>query len=433
MKRRTKFYFLFTLLIVGLINHVSISYANVESVCLPDFNPNVDGQITDIMSQYYIPSVTTAVIRNNSIIWSKGYGEQSDLDLIYLVGSVTKTFTATAIFQLYDQGLIQLDDDVNDYLPFSLRHPNFTNTPITFTMLLQHKSSLTKDSDPYWFGIMSEALQDMGWENPFDWLPYPDWIEGYLTPNGTLYEPIAWSPYEPGTNRLYSNVGYDVLGYLIQVISGEPIWEYLQNNIYDPLGMVSTGYNYTSFDLERLAIPYIYLFELDSESTGNKAYPHYNSINYGAGGIRSDIFDLAKFIQVFLHRGVSNGTRILEEETLQTMVDLQTAWLSPDDPLIQWGGWGGTEGDSWAFHTKAYGYYNGNTTVPYGVITFLNQGMDEGRDACFNITMLLAEYVHKYDVLECEAANGFIVIISISSFLILVVLRRKISIEPKYL
>ena len=425
MKKNPTFHFLLLLLIVSFIYTTTTINAEETVICLPSFEPNIDEQISEIMEQYYIPSVTTAVIRNNSIIWSKGYGEQPELDLIYPIGSVTKTFTATAIFQLYEQGLIQLDDDVNDYLPFSLRHPNFTDTPITFTMLLQHKSGLSKDSDPYWFGVMSEALQEMGWENPYDWLPYPDWIEGYLTTNGSLYDPVAWTPYEPGTNRLYSNVGYDVLGYLVQQISGEPIWNYLKNNIYDPLGMDSTGYNYTSFELARLAIPYIYMFELDPTSTGNKAYPHYNAINYGAGGIRSNVFDLAKFLLVFLHDGISNETRILEEETLQTMVDLQTAWLSPDDPLIQWGGWGGTEGDSWAFHTKAYGYYDGNSTVPYGVITFLNQGMDEGRDACFDITMLLAKYVHIYDTLECETTNGFVIIFSITSFLLITIIQRR--------
>ena len=107
--------------------------------------------------------------------------------------------------------------------------------------------------------------------------------------------------------------------------------------------MECTGYNYTDFIITQLVIPYIYMFELDPETTGNKAYPHYNTLNYGAGGLRSNIYDLTKFILLFLHNGVSNGTRILEEDTLRTMEDLQTAWLAPDDPLIQWGGWGGEQ------------------------------------------------------------------------------------------
>ena len=389
---------------MGLLFNPAL-YEN-DSPC--PFRPQVDDQISDIMEQHHIPSTTVAVVRNNSIIWSKGYGEQQRLDLIYMIASVTKTFTATAIFQLYERGLIDLEGDVNDFLPFSFRHPNYTQTPITFRMLLQHTSGLSKDSDMYWYGVMADVLQQLGWENPCEWLPYPYWIEEYLTSNGSLYEPAVWTSNEPGTNRFYSNFGYDVLGYLVEQITGQPIWEYLEENVFDPLGMHSTGYNYTEFDVAQLAIPHIYMFEMDPTSTGNKAYPHYSTPNYGCGGLRSNIFDLAKFILVFLHDGVSNGTRILEEDTLRTMESLQTAWLAPWDPLIQWGGWGGTEGDEWAFHAKAYGYYSGNTTAPYGVITLVNQGMDSARDAAFEITKLLQEYVHQYDVIAFDCPSGLL-------------------------
>ena len=389
---------------MGLLFNPAL-YEN-DSPC--PFRPQVDDQISDIMEQHHIPSTTVAVVRNNSIIWSKGYGEQQRLDLIYMIASVTKTFTATAIFQLYERGLIDLEGDVNDFLPFSFRHPNYTQTPITFRMLLQHTSGLSKDSDMYWYGVMADVLQQLGWENPCEWLPYPYWIEEYLTSNGSLYEPAVWTSNEPGTNRFYSNFGYDVLGYLVEQITGQPIWEYLEENVFDPLGMHSTGYNYTEFDVAQLAIPHIYMFEMDPTSTGNKAYPHYSTLNYGCGGLRSNIFDLAKFLLVFLHDGVSNGTRILEEDTLRTMESLQTAWLAPGDPLIQWGGWGGTEGDEWAFHAKAYGYYSGNTTAPYGVMTLVNQGMDSARDAAFEITKLLQEYVHQYDVIAFDCPSGLL-------------------------
>jgi len=343
-----------------------------------------------------------------------------------MIGSVTKTFIATAIFQLYERDQIDLDDDVNNYLPFSFRHPNYTDTPITFRMLLQHTSGLSKYTDMYWFGVTGEVLEQLGWENPYEWLSYPYWIEGHLTPNGSLYDPAVWTPHEPGTNRFYSNFGYDVLSHLIQRVTGQPIWEYLQENIFDPLGMQNTGYNYTDFDEAQLATPYIYMFELDPASTGNQAYPHYNTLNYGSGGLRSNILDLAKFLLVFLHNGVSNGTRILEEDTLRTMESLQTAWLAPGDPLIQWGGWGGTEGDAWAFHAKVYGYYGGNTTVPYGVITLLNQGLDSARDAAFSISNLLREYVHQYDVIALDCPSGLLaqyaILVATSGGIVIIVL-----------
>lgn len=412
------------ILIMGLfINPAANNSFQTNNLC--PFQPQVDNQISAIMEEHYIPSTAVAVIRNNSIIWAKGYGEQQQLDLIYMIASVTKTFTATAIFQLYERDMIDLDDDVNDYLPFSFRHPNYTDTPITFKMLLQHTSGLSKYTDQYWFGVTAEALQELGLESPYEWLNYPYWIEGHLTPNGSIYDPAVWTEHEPGTNRFYSNFGYDVLGYLIYEITGQPIWDYLQENIFEPLGMDSTGYNFTEFDESRLAVPHIYMFELDPTSTGDRAYPNYNTLNYGCGGLRSNIVDLAKFLLVFLHDGVSNGTRILEEDTLRTMEDLQTAWLAPGDPLIQWGGWGGTEGDEWAFHAKVYGYYSGNTTTPYGVITLVNQGLDSARDAAFSIGELLREYVHQYDALPLDCPYSlytqYAILIAASGGIVMVV------------
>ena len=129
-------------------------------------------------------------------------------------------------------------------------------------------------------------------------------------------------------------------------------------------------------------------------------------MTYGSGGMRSNIFDLAKFLLVFMHDGVSNGVQILEEETLREMESLQTAWLAPGDPLIDWDGWGGTEGDDWAFHAKGFTIYDSNTSVPYAVITFVNQGLDSARGAAYNITRLMQVYVHQYDGIPIDCPFG---------------------------
>lgn len=381
----------------------SFSFYNYDPlVNQSSFNPKIDAQVQEIMTQNFIPSVATAVVKNNSIIWAKDFGNQSNLDKIYMVGSVTKTFTATAVFHAYDQGLLQLDDDINYYLPYSIRHPEYNNTPITIQMLLTHKSGLSKDNDPYIYGMAEDALSRIGLENPLDWLPYPHWIKEYLIPNGSLYIPEVWSPYAPGTILHYSNIGYNLLGYVLSLATGKPIWEYVQENILNPLEMYDTGYNFTEFDESKLVEPFIYQFELDPNTTGNKAYPHYNYLGYSSGAIRSTVYDLARFLLVHLHGGISNGTRILKKETTQLMHQLQASWIDGKSGLVDWSGWGGTEGDIHGFHAKAYGTYDNSTTVPYAVITLLNQGIDEARGACYDITKLLQDYVHLYDNFSYE-------------------------------
>ncbi len=394
-----------TLLLGGMSSYVMVD-GSTDTPPLPPFIPQIDNQVQEIMTEQYIPSVAVAVVRNDSIIWAKGYGEQSELETIYMTGSVTKTITGTAVFQLYEQGLIELDDDVNNYLPFSLRHPDYNETPITIRMLLLHTSGLAKDTELYIWGMGEDALMRIEIENPFDWLPYPDWIGEHLTPNGSLYVEESWTQHEPGTNRHYSNMGYNVLSYIVNLVAGKPIWEYVQENIFDPLDMDCSGYNFTGFDESQLALPYEYMMEIDPNSTGNKAYPHYNYMGYGSGAVRSNVYDLARYIQIHMHQGESDGVRIIEEDTVTLMHQLQASWVTGDGGLVNWDGWGGTEGDIYGFHAKAYAIIGGNTTVPYAVITLVNQGHDDARGAAYNITRLLQKYVHEFDTMEYSSTSS---------------------------
>jgi len=89
-----------------------------------------DESILSLMKSGHMPSISMGIVKNNSLAWSKSYGysnrlrkEKATNTTIYLAGSISKTVTGVALMQLYEQGLFDLDDDVNDYLPFSLRNP----------------------------------------------------------------------------------------------------------------------------------------------------------------------------------------------------------------------------------------------------------------------------------------------------------------------
>ncbi|MGY5881763.1 MAG: hypothetical protein RTV31_16050, partial [Candidatus Thorarchaeota archaeon] len=171
--------------------------------------------------------------------------------------------------------------------------------------------------------------------------------------------------------------------------------------------------------------------ELDPTSTGNRAYPHYNYLGYGSGAIRSNVYDLARYLLIHMHKGVSEGVRILEEQTVDLMHALEGPYITGDSSLLDWDGWGGTEGDIYGFHTKAYAIVGGNTTVPYAVITLVNQGCDDARDAAFDITRLLREYVHKFDTMEYSPLQDILTMTLIASgvgvivVVLVIVIRRK--------
>lgn len=104
-----------------------------------------DRLITILLKIGHYPSMSACIIKNTTVVWAKGYGlydieqqKQATEHTIYVVASITKTITSTALMQLYEQGFFHLDDDVNKYLPFHLRNPNFPNDPITIRMILSH-------------------------------------------------------------------------------------------------------------------------------------------------------------------------------------------------------------------------------------------------------------------------------------------------------
>ncbi len=276
------------------------------------------------------PSLAACIIKGDKMIWSKGYGyydcsekKPTNPDIIYIIASITKTIVGTALMQLYEQGLFDLDDDVNKFLPFNLRNPNFPNDPITIRMLLTHTSSLNdNDLTPnyYWFNFSGDP--------PFCFFPEP-YLKEFLLPGGLYYTPSVWSTdYRPGEYRIYANVGFDLISYLVEIISGEPFLEYCDNHIFSPLDMKHTGFNFSRFDKDLIAIPYLrywcryytinelgFIWGKNNTPTDKYWRPRF----YPAAGLYSTVNDLSHFLIAHMNDGIYNGTQILKKETVELM------------------------------------------------------------------------------------------------------------------
>ncbi|MFX0211457.1 MAG: serine hydrolase domain-containing protein, partial [Candidatus Hodarchaeota archaeon] len=250
-------------IIIGFLlpttNIIQGKSGNEDSVSEIIFNAHFDSQIEQFMEEGHIPSIAAGVVYKDEIIWKKGYGNQSDIDTVYKLYSISKTFTSTAILQLYEQDIIDLDDDVNEYLPFEFRNPNYPNTSITFRHLLSHRSSL-RYSDTYSFNLRNL--------HP----PFPENLEEYTSPGGSFYNPNTWMDVEPGKRTQYSNLGFDLLAYLVELISQRSFEQYVSDHILTPLEMTNTQYNYSDYNSTKLA--HGYSFNFDSEK--NEEYDHFN-------------------------------------------------------------------------------------------------------------------------------------------------------------
>ena len=166
---------LMTILIVSLLLGIIIPVSG-KILYTVENEIDFDRRIEFYMKLGHMPSLSTCIIKNNSIIWSKSYGyydlknkKQASKNTIYMVASISKMFTAFAIMQLYEKDLLDFDDNINDYLPFKIVNPNYPDVNITFRMLLAHQSSLGDSSIGLYlyFSILGYTL---------------DWINEFLIP-----------------------------------------------------------------------------------------------------------------------------------------------------------------------------------------------------------------------------------------------------------
>lgn len=273
--------------------------------------------IVGLMELAHMSALSAAIVKGNEFVWAKGYGlydreniKEADEHTIFLVASISKTFTATAIMQLYERGFFRLDDDVNDYLNFSLRNPKYPDKKITFRMLLSHQSSLAVDLPTFKFNrVIPAGLGVMGYPYPF--------LKDYLSPGGIHYKPQIWTELPPGEKRCYSNIGYAILGYLVEILSEKSFEGYCSENIFEPIDMDDSSFRMANVNSSRVAVPY------DFQSGEYYPFLHYDTLDYPASGLRTSVLDLSHFLIAHMNGGIYNGVRILNESTVGLMHEAQ--------------------------------------------------------------------------------------------------------------
>ncbi len=289
---------------------------------------SLDVFIKNQAEKFHIPGIAACVVRGDSIVWQYSYGyaniedeKKMTTESILNIASISKTITATAIMQLWEKGLLKLDADVNDYIDFSVRNPNFPNIPITIKQLLTHTSSIADGSSikiGYQCGDPKKELKD--------------WLFNYFNSDGEYYnETDNFQNKKPASFREYSNIGFGLLGLIVEEISGVSFNEYVKAKIFEPLEMSNSGYFLNEIDLNKLVTPYLFLGPLQRNLNDSKEiklpyfnpYCDYSFWNYPDGLVRTSVLDLAKFATAYMNGGVYNGKRILKNETIDLMMSPQ--------------------------------------------------------------------------------------------------------------
>lgn len=291
----------------------------------------------DRMASEHIPGLAVAVLRGPSLMWSQGYG-WADIarrmpmtpDTIQNIGSVSKTFTATAIMQLLEAGRLGLDDNVNRHLGFEVVHPAYRSIPITIRHLLTHQSAIT-DGPAY----------DQNYACGDPQLSLEEWLRAYLTPNGRFHDATRnFHEWAPGSRFAYANVPFGLLGHVVERLSGLSFADYCRQRIFAPLGMDGTGWYLRDIDVAQHAIPYSWVSDgaVRGPSWGGVA-PRvigdpsaatrisgdyaanclYNHPNLPDGFLRSSVRQLTQYARAYLGHLPPGTPRLLQSETIRQM------------------------------------------------------------------------------------------------------------------
>ncbi|HEX5840758.1 MAG TPA: serine hydrolase [Anaerolineales bacterium] len=270
------------------------------------------------MEEYHIAGAAVSIVKDGKLLFAKGYG-YADIDkgipvdpeqTIFRIGSVGKTFTWTAIMQLVEQGKLDLDADINTYLDF--RIPDTYPQPVTLKHLMTHTSGF----EDRWLETVVADARDL--------VPAREWLisntPGRVRP--------------PDEAAGYSNYNAMLAGYIVARVSGQPYDQYIQEHIFDPLGMAhSTAQSPIPPDLRPYAsVGYTYV------DGAFQPFPDYTAQPAGlpSGMHQASVTDMARFMIAHLENGQYSDENIpeapiLEESTAQQM---QSSLYTPDPRLL---------------------------------------------------------------------------------------------------
>jgi CubicO group peptidase (beta-lactamase class C family) len=313
----------------------------------------IDALCEQAVAEGQVPGVVALVARNGKIVYHKAFGMADNgsgralkPDDIFRIASQTKAITSTAVMMLWEEGRFQLDDPISKYIPefknpqvlraFQYRDTSFTAAPasgeITIRHLLTHTSGLgygAIDGDERFRMLYHKAgVTDL-----------------FTTQNISIEESVkklARLPlhHNPGEKYTYSE-GLDVLGYFIEVVSGQPFDVFLRNRLFDPLGMNDTWFYLPDQKASRLVTVQRKTdgkWEPHPVTFYDPAYPATGAKRFfsGGAGLSSTARDYATFLQMYLNGGELNGRRYLSRTTIQAIMANQI-------------------GDIWAGNPRHYG------------------------------------------------------------------------------
>ncbi len=362
-----------------------IHFALIGLVIFSLFFPVISGAqenkaeaaIEQIMKENPVMGLSVAVVKDNKFIYTHSFGLKDaetntplTNDNIFRIASISKSFSATAIMQLAEAKKVNLDQDVSELVGFKIRNPKFPETVITLRLMLSHLSSINDNQGYFSLDSINPAKS-------------ANWYKCY-------------NSYEPGKGYEYCNLNFNMIGTIIEKVSGERFDAYIQKHILEPLQLYG-GYYVNGLDKSKFANIYEYQPDAAKFVLSPNAYAprtaevaayemgYSTPIFSPTGGMKISAKDLATYMMMHANFGKYNGVRIISKKSskrMQTAVsDLEPYGFALETPATI------IDGISMVGHTgSAYGLFSAmffNPSKKFGIVVISN-GCQPGNSKGYN-------------------------------------------------
>jgi CubicO group peptidase (beta-lactamase class C family) len=282
-------------------------------VYTPPAEEDLEEEIQNIMQQLEVAGLSVAVVKNNKLIYTKAFGYK-DLDTkiplasnhLFRIASISKSFSATAVMKLVEKGKLSLNTDFGELVGFPIRNPKFPEQPITLKMVLSHTSSIN-DSQGYFNLDVINPAKNSNWAK-------------------------CYNDYAPGAGYEYCNLNFNMVGTVLEKISGIRFDNYIRQQVLEPLGLYG-GYCIDSLNSDLFATLYEYDSTRKMVASVNAYAPRKEEIKsyvmgYSTpifsptGGMKISAVDLARYMMMHMNYGKAKSgqaRRIISRRSAKLM------------------------------------------------------------------------------------------------------------------
>ncbi|MFT0714792.1 serine hydrolase domain-containing protein [Flagellimonas lutimaris] len=342
---------------------------------------SITKELNRIQENSNLVGFAVAIVNKDSIVYSKGFGySNKEQQIPYTtktvqpIASISKTLLGMALMKAHEMEILDLDDKINDHLPFTIQNPFYPNKPITIRQLADHTSSILdtehynkiyifKDKiPPFHENLPQKTKQEVQKEvdllNGNQMMSASNFIKNQYCTDGKWYSSNSFSNTVPGSTYKYSNMGANIAAYIIAQASGMEYTEFLQEHILNPLQMESSGWASETHQLENVSTLYWYGYPI----------PAYEFITYGDGGFMTNIEDFSQYLMAVM-KGNNGESNILKASSYKEMLSQPASkefkknvfWTIDDEKI-------GHSGNDPGIISHAYFLREGS----HGIIVFVN-------------------------------------------------------------